>query len=87
MDHRTRMCIRHRLAYLLEDAKSATAAALKEGIVAGGGVALIRAGKSLKKLELEHEMLIVPDATHSAKMIYDAKGLELMQFHQKHFER
>lgn len=38
---------------LLEDAKSATAAALKEGIVAGGGVALIRAGKVLKKLELE----------------------------------
>ncbi len=38
---------------LLEDAKSATAAALKEGIVPGGGVALIRAGKALKKLNLE----------------------------------
>ena len=38
---------------LLEDAKSATAAALKDGIVPGGGVALIRAGKALKKLKLE----------------------------------
>ena len=38
---------------LLEDAKSATAAALKEGIVPGGGVALIRAGKALSKLGLE----------------------------------
>jgi chaperonin GroEL len=35
---------------LLEDAKSATAAALAEGIVAGGGVALIRAEKALDKL-------------------------------------
>lgn len=35
---------------LLEDAKSATAAALAEGIVPGGGVALIRAEKSLDKL-------------------------------------
>ncbi len=35
---------------LLEDARSATAAALAEGIVAGGGVALIRAEKALDKL-------------------------------------
>jgi chaperonin GroEL len=38
---------------LMEDAKSATAAALKEGIVAGGGVALIRAASALKNLQLE----------------------------------
>ena len=38
---------------LLEDAKSATAAALEEGIVPGGGVALIRAEKVLNKLDLE----------------------------------
>ena len=38
---------------LLEDAKSATAAALKEGVVPGGGVALIRAAKALSKLSLE----------------------------------
>jgi len=36
---------------LLEDAKSATAAALAEGIVPGGGIALLRAEKGLKKLK------------------------------------
>ncbi len=36
---------------LLEDAKAATQAALEEGIVAGGGMALIRAEKALDKLE------------------------------------
>ena len=38
---------------LLEDAKAATQAALEEGIVPGGGVALLRAEKVLDKLELE----------------------------------
>jgi chaperonin GroEL len=38
---------------LLEDAKAATQAALEEGIVAGGGVALIRSEKALDKLDLE----------------------------------
>ena len=38
---------------LLEDAKSATQAALEEGIVPGGGVALIRSAKVLDKLSLE----------------------------------
>jgi len=38
---------------LIEDAKAATQAALEEGIVPGGGVALIRAGKALKNLKLE----------------------------------
>jgi chaperonin GroEL len=37
---------------LLEDAKSATQAALAEGIVPGGGVALIRAEKAAAKLDL-----------------------------------
>ena len=36
---------------LLEDAKAATKAALEEGVVPGGGVALIRCGKALSKLE------------------------------------
>ncbi len=36
---------------LLEDAKAATAAALAEGIVPGGGVALLRSEKALKKIE------------------------------------
>ncbi len=38
--------------YLLEDAKAATQAALEEGIVPGGGMALIRCEKALDKLEL-----------------------------------
>ena len=38
---------------LLEDAKAATQAALEEGIVAGGGMALIRAESSLDKLRLQ----------------------------------
>jgi len=38
---------------LLEDARAATQAALAEGIVVGGGVALIRCEKALKKLKLE----------------------------------
>jgi chaperonin GroEL len=37
---------------LLEDAKSAVQAALEEGVVPGGGVALIRSEKSLDKLQL-----------------------------------
>jgi chaperonin GroEL len=37
--------------YLLEDAKAATQAALEEGIVPGGGVALLRAEKALEKFE------------------------------------
>ena len=38
---------------LLDDAKAATQAALDEGIVPGGGVALIRCEPALKKLKLE----------------------------------
>ncbi len=37
----------------VEDALSATRAAVEEGIVPGGGVALLRAGKSLDRLEKE----------------------------------
>ena len=37
---------------LLEDARAATKAALEEGIVPGGGVALLRSAKALEKLEL-----------------------------------
>ena len=36
---------------LLEDGKSATAAALAEGIVPGAGIALVRAEKALKKVK------------------------------------
>lgn len=37
----------------IEDAISATRAAVEEGIVPGGGVALVRAGEALKELRLE----------------------------------
>jgi len=37
---------------LLDDAKAATRAALEEGVVPGGGVALIRSEKALNKLDL-----------------------------------
>ncbi len=42
----------------VEDAMHATKAAVEEGIVPGGGVALLRAQKSLEKLQLEGDMQI-----------------------------
>ncbi len=39
----------------VEDALNATRAAVEEGIVPGGGVALLRAGKALEKVKLEGE--------------------------------
>ena len=42
----------------VEDAMHATKAAVEEGIVPGGGVALLRAQKALDKLELEGDMKI-----------------------------
>ena len=38
---------------LLEDARAATQAALEEGVVPGGGVALLRSGKALNRLDVE----------------------------------
>jgi len=38
---------------LIEDARSATQAALAEGIVPGGGIALLRSEKAVEKLDLE----------------------------------
>jgi chaperonin GroEL len=48
---------------LLEDAKSATQAALEEGIVAGGGVALIRSAKVLSKIS------VTGDEAHGVEII------------------
>ncbi|MGH9220738.1 MAG: TCP-1/cpn60 chaperonin family protein, partial [Vicinamibacterales bacterium] len=42
----------------VEDAMHATKAAVEEGIVAGGGVALIRASKALDSLKLEGDQAI-----------------------------
>ena len=50
---------------LLEDAQAATQAALEEGIVPGGGVALLRSDKAVKRLELQG------DEALGAKIIQD----------------
>jgi chaperonin GroEL len=42
----------------VEDAMHATKAAVEEGIVPGGGVALVRAGKALEKLKLEGDQAV-----------------------------
>jgi chaperonin GroEL len=42
----------------VEDAMHATKAAVEEGIVPGGGVALLRAGAALDKLKLEGDQLV-----------------------------
>ena len=42
----------------VEDAMHATKAAVEEGIVSGGGVALLRAAKALDKLKLEGDQLV-----------------------------
>ncbi len=42
----------------VEDAMHATKAAVEEGIVPGGGVALVRGGKALDKLKLEGDQLV-----------------------------
>jgi chaperonin GroEL len=42
----------------VEDAMHATKAAVEEGIVPGGGVALVRAAKGLEKLKLEGDQLV-----------------------------
>src|SRR5881628_354996 len=42
----------------VEDAMHATRAAVEEGIVAGGGVALLRAGQALQKLKLDGDQQI-----------------------------
>jgi chaperonin GroEL len=53
---------------LFDDAKSAVAAALEQGIVAGGGVALLRSEKAIKKLDLtgdeKHGGEIVANVLH-----------------------
>ncbi len=53
---------------LFDDARAATQAALAEGIVAGGGVALLRAEKAIKKLDLagdeQHGAEIVANVLH-----------------------
>ena len=54
---------------LLEDAAAATQAALEEGIVPGGGVALLRSEKALDKLELDG------DEALGAKIVRNVLGV------------
>lgn len=41
----------------------------------------------LDSLKIPYEKLIVEDAPHSAKIIYEKKGLDLLRFHARNFER
>ena len=50
----------------VEDAMHATKAAVEEGIVPGGGVALIRAGKALDSLKLEGDQKVGADIIRKA---------------------
>ncbi len=50
----------------IEDALAATRAALEEGIVAGGGAALIQAGKALAKLQLKDDEKIGAEIVRKA---------------------
>jgi chaperonin GroEL len=50
----------------VEDAMHATKAAVEEGIVPGGGVALIRAGKALDSLKLEGDQKVGSDIIRKA---------------------
>jgi len=65
----------------VEDAIHATKAALKEGIVAGGGVALLNASQNLKAKSIGEEMLL--EAIKAPyKTILDNAGIE-----EKYFDR
>src|SRR5687768_17402234 len=50
----------------VEDAMHATKAAVEEGIVPGGGVALLRGGKALEKLKLEGDQKVGADIIRRA---------------------
>jgi chaperonin GroEL len=50
----------------VEDAMHATKAAVEEGIVPGGGVALIRAAKALEGLKLDHDQKVGVDIIRKA---------------------
>ena len=43
--------------------------------------------KYLEELGIPYEKLVVPDAPHSAKIIYEKQGLKLMQYHQYNFKK
>lgn len=67
--------------YRIEDALHATRAAVEEGIVAGGGVMLVRAQEAIKKLALEGDeklgaQIVVRALEEPLRIISDNAGLE-----------
>jgi len=67
---------------LVEDALQATRAAVEEGIVAGGGVALLRAQETLNEVELEREdeqvgvQILYRALEHPIRQIAENAGVE-----------
>jgi chaperonin GroEL len=66
---------------LFDDARSATKAALEEGIVAGGGVTLLRAEKVVKKLDLAGDEKLGADIvanvlSHPLRYIAENAGVD-----------
>ena len=65
----------------VEDAMHATKAAVEEGIVPGGGVALLRCAQNLKKLKLTGDMkfgvdILLESLEHPVKQIVNNAGFE-----------
>lgn len=66
----------------VEDAICATKAAIKEGVVAGGGVALINAARNIKA-KLASEQLVVESLYYPCKTIMKNAGLEYEDINKK----
>ena len=61
----------------VEDALHATRAAVEEGVVAGGGVALVRAASKVAELTGDNE-----DQTHGIKLLLRAMEAPCVKSHQ-----
>ena len=66
----------------VEDAICATKAAIKEGVVAGGGVALINAARNIKT-KLASEQLVIESLYYPCKTIMRNAGLEYEDINKK----
>ena len=68
----------------VEDAICATKAAIKEGVVAGGGIALVSAAKKIKP-ENEAEILVLKALLYPCKTIMANAGIEYQNIDKKDF--
>ena len=68
----------------VEDAICATKAAIKEGVVAGGGIALVSAAKKIKP-ENEAEILVLKALLYPCKTIMANAGIEYQDIDKKDF--